>query len=78
MKSAKAIFTKLKQKQIQLIASGDLRQSANEKCWPAQNHMEEQLQAAFAKEGMTIRRGHPYDPKLKHGFIWNQRVGRAI
>jgi len=28
-------------KEILLIASGDLRQSANQKCWPAQAQMEE-------------------------------------
>jgi hypothetical protein len=61
-----------------LIASGDLRQSANEKTWPAQEDMEKRVIAAFAKEGITVRRAHSYDPALKHGFIWNQRMGMDV
>ena len=34
---------KLKKRQIQLVASGDLRLSANQKCWPEQAKMEEAL-----------------------------------
>jgi len=61
-----------------LIASGDLRLSANQTCWGAQNDMEQKLMAAFAREGVTVRRAHPYDPELKHGFIWNQRMGMDV
>lgn len=61
-----------------LIASGDLRLSANQVCWPAQHDMEQRVTAAFAKEGITVKRGHPYDPDLKHGFIWNQRMGMDV
>ncbi|MBC6936210.1 MAG: fucose isomerase [Chloroflexi bacterium] len=61
-----------------LIASGDLRLSANQVCWPAQHDMEQRVTAAFAKEGITVKRGHPYDPDLKHGFIWNQRMGMEV
>src|SRR5260221_14721420 len=61
-----------------LIASGDLRLSANQRCWPAQEDMEKRLIAAFEKEGITVRRGHAYDAKLKHGFIWNQRMGMDV
>src|SRR5947199_8226542 len=65
-------------KEAILIANGDLRLSANQMCWPAQEAMERQVTAAFAKEGITVKRGHPYDPELKHGFIWNQRMGMDI
>src|SRR5260221_10971398 len=58
-----------------LVASGDLRLSANQMCWPAQDDMEKRLIAAFAKEGVTVRRGHAYDPMEKHGFISSQRMG---
>jgi hypothetical protein len=58
-----------------LIASGDSRVSANQTCWPAQAQMERQIVAAFAAEGVTVKRAHPYDETLKHGFIWNQRMG---
>lgn len=34
-----------------LIASGDLRLSANQTCWPAQAEMEQQIVAAFAAGG---------------------------
>jgi len=61
-----------------LIASGDLRLSANQTCWPAQRAMEEKVVEAFAKEGITVRRGHEYDPELEHGFIWNQRMGMEV
>jgi hypothetical protein len=61
-----------------LIASGDLRESANQNCWPAQQKMEEQVIAAFAKEGVTVRRAHPYDPERKHGFISSQRMGMEV
>lgn len=61
-----------------LIASGDLRLSANQTCWAAQEDMEKQIVAAFKKEGIKVKRGHAYDPELKHGFIWNQRMGMDV
>src|SRR5258706_16249706 len=61
-----------------LVSSGDLRLSANQTCWPAQDEMERQVIAAFASEGITVKRGHAYDPALKHGFIWNQRMGMDV
>ncbi|MCS7072188.1 MAG: hypothetical protein NZM00_11825, partial [Anaerolinea sp.] len=61
-----------------LVASGDLRLSANQVCWPAQQEMEAKVIAAFAREGITVRRGHAYDPALQHGFIWNQRMGMDV
>ena len=64
--------------EIFLVASGDLRLSANQTCWPAQADMEAQISAAFATEGMTIKRAHPYNEELKHGFIWNQRMGMEV
>jgi hypothetical protein len=61
-----------------LVASGDLRLSANQVCWPVQAEMEEQIEAAFLKEGITIYRGHAYDPVEKHGFISTQRMGIEV
>lgn len=61
--------------QVALFASGDLRQSANEVCWPAQAQMEEQLAAALQRFGWSLERAHPYDPKRKHGFLASQREG---
>ncbi|PJF26754.1 MAG: fucose isomerase, partial [Phototrophicales bacterium] len=61
-----------------LVASGDLRLSANQVCWAAQQEMEEKVIAAFAREGITVRRGHAYDPVEKHGFISSQRMGMNV
>ncbi|MBL8079083.1 MAG: hypothetical protein JNM55_14050 [Anaerolineales bacterium] len=64
--------------EIFLLASGDLRLSANQTCWPAQLEMEEQIARAFAAEGWAVKRAHPYDKTLQHGFIWNQRMGMDV
>lgn len=61
-----------------LVASGDLRLSANQKCWTAQEQMERKVIEAFAREGVTVKRGHPYDEAEKHGFISNQRTGMDV
>jgi hypothetical protein len=61
-----------------LVASGDLRLSANQECWPTQQAMESQLVGAFHKFDFEIKRAHPVDPVLKHGFIWNQRMGMDV
>jgi len=61
-----------------LVASGDLRLSANVECWPAQAEMEERVRAAFQAEGVHVLRGHPVDPGLGHGFIWSQRMGMDV
>lgn len=65
-------------KEVLLIASGDLRQSANQKCWSAQAQMEAKLTEAFQSEGFTLRRAHAYDAQLEHGFIYNQRMGMDV
>jgi len=64
--------------EVLLVASGDLRQSANKVCWAAQAAMEAKLTAAFAADGITLRRAHPYDPVNGHGFISNQRMGMDV
>src|SRR5436190_18451967 len=63
---------------ILLVASGDLRQSANEVCWPAQHAMEQALTAAVAKLGYKLVRAHSYQAALKHGFIASQKEGMAV
>lgn len=64
--------------EVVLIASGDLRLSANQTCWAAQADMEQRLVDIFAAVGVKVKRGHPYDPNLKHGFIWSQRMGMDV
>jgi hypothetical protein len=64
--------------EVVLIASGDLRLLANQTCWPAQAQVEEAVTAAICSCGSSVRRGHPYDPIQKHGFIHSQRHGIEI
>jgi len=64
--------------QVLLVASGDLRQSANRVCWPAQAAVEAQLAEVFKAEGVDIVRAHPYIEELGHGFIYSQRMGMDI
>jgi hypothetical protein len=61
-----------------LVASGDLRLSANQTCWSAQEAMEKQVIAAFEREGLHVVRAHPYNPLEKHGFISSQRMGMDV
>ncbi len=64
--------------EVVLVASGDLRQSANKVCWAAQAEVERKLIAALQAEGFAVRRAHPYREDLGHGFIYNQRMGMDI
>ncbi len=64
--------------EVVLVASGDLRQSANKVCWAAQAEVEQKLTKALQAEGFTVRRAHPYREDLGHGFIYNQRMGMDI
>ena len=63
---------------IYLVASGDLRLSANQNCEAAQAEMERQLVAALEREGGKVQRAHPYDPIKKHGFIDSQKYGLEV
>lgn len=64
--------------EIQLVASGDLRESANVKCWPTQKAMEERLAEVVASMGHKIVRAHPFKADKGHGFIASQREGMNI
>jgi hypothetical protein len=64
--------------EVVLVASGDLRHSANVAGWPAQQELEDHITAALAEEGWTVRRGHAFDSEVGHGFIWNQRMGMDV
>ena len=61
-----------------VIASGDLRLSANQKCWPAQARAEEAVMNAIRREGHEVRRGHACDPEKGHGFIDSQKYGMEV
>ncbi|HEU0038231.1 MAG TPA: fucose isomerase [Verrucomicrobiae bacterium] len=68
----------LKSKQICLMANGDLRLSANQKCWPEQARMESILTKALKAEDWKALRAHPYDPVKQHGFIDSQKMGMEV
>ncbi|MAE61641.1 MAG: fucose isomerase [Planctomycetaceae bacterium] len=75
-KSAKP--TKVGKKQVLLLASGDLRLSANQMCWPAQRDMEKALTSAVANCGYQLIRAHPVNESESHGFIASQKQGMQI
>lgn len=66
---------KVKKHQVLLVASGDLRLSANQNCWPAQAEMEKALTKAVADAGYELVRAHPYKAAEKHGFLGSQKEG---
>ncbi len=61
-----------------VIASGDLRLAANQKCWPAQQSVEASVTAAIQTAGFEVRRGHSYDESKGHGFIDSQKRGMEV
>jgi L-fucose isomerase-like protein len=69
---------KLKKNQVLLVASGDLRLGANQKCWPAQQKMEQALTRAVADAGYDLVRAHAYKPSEQHGFIGSQKEGMQV
>src|SRR5438876_5442282 len=70
--------TPLKANQVYLMSSGDLRLSANQKCWPEQARMEAVLSKALRTEGWTVVRAHPFDKDKQHGFIDSQKMGMEV
>ena len=69
---------KIGKKQVQLVANGDIRLSANQTCWPEQKAVEKALGAAVASFGYHVVRSHPYKAADKHGFIDSQKEGIRV
>jgi len=65
-------------KNVYLIANGDLRLSANQNCWAAQEAMEEEIRQAIEAAGWTLVRAHPYKEAERHGFIGSQKEGLQV
>src|SRR5208283_349183 len=63
---------------VYLVANGDLRLSANQKCEPAQAAMEKALVGAIQREGFKVKRAHPFDETKGHGFIDSQKMGLRV
>jgi hypothetical protein len=68
----------MKSKIVHLMANGDLRLSANQKCWPEQAKMEATLTRALKGQGYSVKRAHPFDKTKKHGFIDSQKMGMDV
>ncbi|GAA3765603.1 fucose isomerase [Terriglobus aquaticus] len=63
---------------VYLVTSGDLRDSANRICWPAQRDLEAALTNCLSKRGVTLKRAVPVDEARGHGFVSSQREGMDI
>jgi hypothetical protein len=63
---------------ILIVANGDLRLAANQKCWPVQAQVEAAIMAAVLGAGHQVRRAHGYDEAKQHGFIDSQKRGIEV
>ncbi|QYY36431.1 hypothetical protein [Ruficoccus sp. ZRK36] len=65
-------------KTVLLVASGDLRLSANQMCWPEQEKMENELKKIVSLLGYKLKRAHSFKKNEGHGFIDSQKEGMEI
>lgn len=65
-------------REVYLVANGDLRESANQMCWPEQARMEKALVQMLESLGARVIRAHPYDRMKQHGFIDSQKMGLEV
>ncbi len=63
---------------VHLIASGDSRLAANQRCWPAQAALETTVGQVFAEIGRPVIRAHDLIPDKGHGFIDGQAYGMEV
>ena len=63
---------------VYVVASGDLRPSANVRCWPVQQQLEADVARAVETFGWSVVRGHEFDEVAGHGFIDSQRKGLDV
>ena len=64
-------------KEILMLTSGDMRETANIECWPKQKEFEGKLEKVLKDRfGLTMKRA--FSAQGKHGFIRNQREGSDI
>ena len=69
---------------LYLVASGDLRETANVAGWEEQQKMEAQLISMIESlknaqgKNYKIVRAHPYNEELGHGFISSQKMGNQV
>lgn len=65
-------------KTVYLVASGDLRLSANRACNGIQMEMEQKLTHVLNSLGVAVIRAHEYDEQKQHGFIDSQKMGIEV
>src|ERR1043166_4143238 len=68
----------LRAKHVYLMSSGDLRLSANQKCWAEQAKMETALSKTLRAEAWNGGRAHAFDKQKQHGFIDSQKMGMEV
>src|ERR1043166_6951260 len=68
----------LRAKHVYLMSSGDLRLSANQKCWAEQAKMETALSKTLRAEAWNVVRAHAFDKQKQHGFIDSQKMGMEV
>ena len=61
-----------------LIASGDLRESANTAGWATQVELEAGVTGVLEGLGWSVIRANDVDPETGHGFISSQRMGLEV
>src|SRR5271155_335779 len=61
-----------------LVANGDMRITANQKCEAEQQKMEQKLIAAVKKLGGQVKRAHGFRESVKHSFIDSQKYGMEV
>src|SRR5699024_2006501 len=68
----------LQSKTVHLIASGDLRESANVAGWPMQVQLVQGITRVVESLGMRVVRANGVAPTTGNGFISSQRMGLEV
>jgi hypothetical protein len=58
-----------------LVASGDLRATANWAGWQGPFELDARLTEKLSREGVEFRCAHPYDPEVGHRFVPGRQMG---
>ena len=75
---ARLVRPELEPRTAYLIASGDLRESANVAGWATQVELEAVVVRALEANGWKVVRANEVDPTTQHGFISSQRMGLEV
>ena len=75
---ARLVRPELEPRTAYLIASGDLRESANVAGWATQVELEAVVVRALEANGWKVVRANEVDPTTWHGFISSQRMGLEV